>query len=67
MLINVKMSTIVVVTLTFMNMLNATPESLKAKKVGIFQQFSFYGQFKFHAQLIRARNSFTLLILFHFS
>ena len=34
------------------SMLNATSECLKARKVGIFQQFSFYEQLKFHAQLI---------------
>ena len=51
MLINVKMPTIVGI-LTFICMLNATSESLKARKVGIFQQFSFYEQqLKFHAQL----------------
>ena len=36
MLINVKMPTCVL----FISMLNATSESLKARKVGIFQQFS---------------------------
>ena len=41
MLINVKMPTIVVVTLTFMSMLNATPESLKARKVVFFSSFKF--------------------------
>ena len=51
MLVNVKMPTIVGI-LTFISMLNATSESLKTRKVGIFQQFSFYEQqLKFHAQL----------------
>ena len=49
MLINVKMLTIVGI-LTFINMLNTTSGSLKARKVSIFQQFSFYEQLKFHAQ-----------------
>ena len=51
MLINVKMLTIVGI-LKFISMLNGTSESLKARKVGVFQQFSFYEQLKFHAQLI---------------
>ena len=50
MLINVKMPTIVGI-LTFISMLNATSESLKARKVGIFLLFSFYEQLKFHTQL----------------
>ena len=37
--------------LKFISMWNATSESLKASKVSIFQQFSFYEQLKFHAQL----------------
>ena len=49
-LINVKMP-IVVGILTFVSMTNTTPESLKARKVFIFQYFSFYEQLKFHAQL----------------
>ena len=51
--INVEMPTIVgiVCILTFFGMLNATSESLKARKNGFFQQFSFYEQLKFHAQL----------------
>ena len=40
MLINVKMPTIVGI-LTFIGMINATDESLKARKVFIFQHFSF--------------------------
>ena len=49
-LINVKMPTIVGI-LTFMSMINTTCESLKARKVLIFQHFSFCEQLKFHAQL----------------
>ena len=48
-LINVKMPTIVGI-LTFISMIDTIPESLKARKVIIFQQFSFYEQLKFHAQ-----------------
>ena len=50
MLINVKMPTIVGI-LTFISMLNATSERLKARKVVIFQPFCFNEQWKFHAQL----------------
>ena len=50
MLINVKMPTIGGI-LTFISIINATSESLKARKVLIFQHFSFYGKLKFHAQL----------------
>ena len=50
MLINVEMPTIVGI-LTFISMLNAKSESLKARKVGIFRQFSFYEHLKFHAEL----------------
>ena len=49
--INVKMSTIIVDTLTFISMLNSASERLKAKNVFIFQHFSFYELLKFHAQL----------------
>ena len=49
MLINVKMPTMVGI-LTFMSMINTTSESLKARKVFIFQHVSFYDQLKFHAQ-----------------
>ena len=49
-LINVKMPTIVGI-LTFVSMINETSESLKARKVFIFQHFSFYEQLKFSAQL----------------
>ena len=44
--------------LTFISMLNAKSETMKARKVGIFQQFSFYEQLKFHAQLSWARKKF---------
>ena len=37
--------------LTFIRMINTASESLKAKKIFVFQQFSFYEQDKFHAQL----------------
>ena len=47
MLIHVKMPTIVGI-LTFISMINTTSESSKAF---IFQNFSFYEQLKFHAQL----------------
>ena len=50
MLINVKMPTIVDI-LTFISMINTTPECLKARTVIIGQHFSFYEQLKFHAQL----------------
>ena len=49
-LINVKMP-IIVGILTFISIINTTSESLKARKVFIFQHFSFYDQLKFHAQL----------------
>ena len=50
MLINVKMSTIVGI-LTYISMINKTSESLKARKVLIFQHSSFNEQLNFHAQL----------------
>ena len=50
MLINVKMPRTVGI-LTFISMINTTPESLKARKVFIFQHFSFYEQLKIHAHL----------------
>ena len=40
--------------LTFTSMIYTTSESLKAKKVSIFQHFSFYDQLKFYVQLSRA-------------
>ena len=49
MFINVKMPTVVGI-LTFITMLKTTPESLKARKVFIFQYLSFYVQLNFHAQ-----------------
>ena len=49
-LINVKMPTIVGI-LTFISMINTTPERLKARNFFIFRYFSFYEQLKFHAQL----------------
>ena len=48
MLINVKMPTTVGI-LTFISMINTKSESLEARKVFIFQHFSFYEQLKFHA------------------
>ena len=50
MLINIKMPTIVGI-LTFISMINNPSESLKARKIFIFQHFSFYEQLKFRAQL----------------
>ena len=50
MFINVKMPTIVGI-LTSISLINTTSESLKARKVFIFQRFSFYAQLKLHAQL----------------
>ena len=37
--------------LTFISMINTISESLKARKVFIFQHFNVYEQLKFHAQL----------------
>ena len=48
MLINVKMLTIGGI-LTFISIINTTSESLKARKVIIFQHFSFYDRLKFNA------------------
>ena len=50
MLINVKMPAIVGI-LTFISMINTTSESLKARKVIIFQHFNFCDRLKFNAQL----------------
>ena len=50
-LINVKMPTMVGI-LTFISMINTTPERLKAINFFICRYFSFYEQLKFHAQLI---------------
>ena len=49
MLINVKMPFFGI--LTFIRMIKTTSESLKARKVFIFQYFSFFEQLKFCAQL----------------
>ena len=38
--------------LTFISMINTTSESLKARKVFIFQHFNFYEQLKFHAHRV---------------
>ena len=62
MLVNVKMPTIVG-TKTCISMINATSESLKARKVFIFQHFRFYEQFRFHAQLSLALKISSLKIL----
>ena len=48
-LINVKMS--IVGILTFMSMINTTSESFKARRVFIFQNFSFYEHMKFPASV----------------
>ena len=48
-LINAKMPTIVGI-LAFISMINTTSESLKARKIFIFQHFSFYEELVFHAQ-----------------
>ena len=48
--INVKMPTIVGI-LTFISMINATSERLKARHFYICQYFSVYEHLKFHAQL----------------
>ena len=50
MLINVKMPTIVGI-LTFISMINATAQRLKARNFFICRYFSFYEQLKFRAQL----------------
>ena len=50
MLINVKMPTFVGI-LTYISLINTTSESLKARKVYTFKDFSFYEQLKFHVQL----------------
>ena len=65
MLINVKMPTIVGI-LTFVCMINRPSESLKAIKVFIFQQFSFYEQLKFHAQLTSLLVCSPMLQSFHY-
>ena len=50
MLKNVKMSTVVGI-LTFISMINKKFESLKARKVFIFQHFSFYEQLQYRTQM----------------
>ena len=50
-LINVERP-IIVCILTFISRINTTSESFKARKTFIFYPFTFYEQFKFHAQLI---------------
>ena len=52
-LTNVKMPTIVGI-LSFIRKINTLSEYLKARKIIIFQDFSFYEQLKFHAELGRA-------------
>ena len=49
-LINVKMPTIVGL-LTFISMIYTTYESLKVRKVFIYQHLNFNEQFRFHAQI----------------
>ena len=51
MLINVKMPTIVG-TLTFISMINTTPQSLKARNVFICRYVSVYEWLKYRARLI---------------
>ena len=48
--IYIQMPTIVGI-LTFISMINTTSESLKVRKVFIFQHVRFYEQLKFHTQL----------------
>ena len=56
-LINVKMPTIVGI-LTFISMIIATSERLKARNFFICRYFSFYEQLKFSAQVSEHENSF---------
>ena len=49
-LLSVKMPTIVGI-LTFISRINTASESFKARKILIFEHFSFYEQLKFHTQL----------------
>ena len=51
MLIKVSKMPTIVGILIFINMIYTTSDSFKARKVYNFQPFSFYDQFKFHAQL----------------
>ena len=54
-LINVKMPTIIGI-LTFISLINTTPERLKARNFFICWYFSFYQHLKIHDQLSRAQN-----------
>ena len=56
-LINVKMSTIVDI-LIFSSMIKTSSQSLKAKKVFIFQHFSFYAQLNFMLSWVEHGKSF---------
>ena len=40
--------------LTFISRINTTSDSFKARNISIFQHFSFYEQWKFHAHLSSA-------------
>ena len=51
MLINVEIMPTIIGILKFISMIIKIPKSLKARKVFIFQHFSFYKQLQFHAQL----------------
>ena len=55
--INVIVSTIVGIA-TFISMINTTSEKLKARYFFTFWYFSFLEQWKFHAQLSKARKKF---------
>ena len=48
--INIKMPTIVDI-LTFISIINTTSESSEARRIIIFQHFSFHKELIFHAQL----------------
>ena len=48
--------------LTFKNRINTTHESFKARKIFIFQHWSFNEQLKFHAQLSWAWKSFIISV-----
>ena len=52
MLINVNMSTaVVILTFNITIRVSTTSERLKARRIFIFQHFSFYEQLKFHSEL----------------
>ena len=57
MLINAKMPTIVGI-LTFISMISTTSESLKARKVFIFQHFSFFSSLNFILSGVEREKSF---------